>query len=67
MAKKPKVSLHPVVDEIEKLLKQLESLGEPTSPREQHRHKALKATLTSASLLLRSECFSSDTVYEFPV
>lgn len=70
MAKKPKVSLRPVVDEIEKLLKELEGLDEPTNPKDKHRAKALKVTLEGTSLMLRSECWSSDandTVYEFPV
>ncbi len=44
MTKKPKVSLRPVVDEIEKLLKELESLDEPASTKDRHRAKALKAT-----------------------
>jgi len=69
MTRKPKVSLRPVVDAIESLLKQLEEADGPTDTKEQHRMKALKATLEGASLLLRSECFSrdaNDTVYEFP-
>lgn len=69
MAKKPKVSLRPVVDEIEKLLKDLETLDEPSSGKDKQRAKMLKATLEGTSLLLRSECWSSeanDSVYEFP-
>jgi len=69
MAKKPKVSLRPVVDEIEKLLKELEGLDEPASTKDRHRARALKATLEGTSLLLRSECWSNDAndaVYEFP-
>ena len=69
MTKKPKVSLGPVVAEIEKLLKELESLDEPASTKDRHRAKALKAQLEGTSLLLRSQCWSSDandTVYEFP-
>ncbi len=69
MTRKPKVSLRPVVDEIEKLLKALENLDEPAGTKDRHRAKALKATLEGTALLLRSECFSSDandSVYEFP-
>ena len=58
MAKKPKVSLRPVVDEIEKLLKELEGLDEPADAKDQHRAKALKATLEGTSMLLRAECWS---------
>jgi hypothetical protein len=67
MASKPKVSLRPVVDEIEKLLKELEGLDEPADAKGKHRAKALKATLEGTSMMLRAECWSSDdTVYEFP-
>ena len=69
MAKKPKVSLRPLVDEIEKLLQELEGLDQPATAKDRHRAKALKATLEGTSLLLRSECWSSDandSVYEFP-
>lgn len=67
MAKKPKVSLRPLVDEIEKLLKELESLDEPGDAKAKHRAKALKATLEGTSMMLRAECWSGDNaVYEFP-
>ncbi len=69
MTEKPKVSLRPVVDAIESLLKELDDVDGPVDTKEKHRMKALKATLEGASLLLRSECFSrdaNDTVYEFP-
>lgn len=69
MSMKPKVSLRPVVDAIEKLLKELEEADQPTDAKEKQRAKALKATLEGASLLLRAECFSRDaneSVYEFP-
>ena len=58
MPKKPKVSLRPVVDAIEKLLKDLERADEPTDAKDQHRAKALKATLEGTAMLLQSECFS---------
>ena len=69
MTKKPKVSLRPVVDAIEKLLKDLEGAQQPTDVKDQHRARALKATLEGTSMMLQSECFSrdsNDTVYEFP-
>ena len=68
MAKKPKVSLRPVVDAIEALLKELEGLDEPAEAKAKHSAKALKATLEGTSLMLRANCFSqdADTVYEFP-
>ncbi|MCC6164818.1 MAG: hypothetical protein IT182_15825 [Acidobacteria bacterium] len=69
MVKKPKVSLRPVVEEIEKLLKELDAADEPADAKGRHRTKALKATLQGASLMLRAECWSdgaNDSVYEFP-
>ena len=45
MPKKPKVSLRPVVEAIEKLLEDLKAADEPTDAKDQHRAKALKATL----------------------
>ena len=69
MAKKPKVSLNPVVEAIDRLLKELEELDEPRSPKDAHRAKALKASLEGTSMMLRAECWSSDaneSVYEFP-
>ncbi|BCS34000.1 hypothetical protein TBR22_A32290 [Luteitalea sp. TBR-22] len=69
MTKKPKVSLRPVVEAIEALLKELETLDEPTDSKDKQRTKALKATLEGSALLLRSECWSRDadeSVYEFP-
>ena len=36
MAKKPKVSLRPVVDAIEELLKELEGLDEPADAKAKH-------------------------------
>ena len=68
MAKK-KVSLRPVVEAIEKLLEELKSAEEPGDTKEQHRARALKATLEGTAMMLQSECFSrdaNDTVYEFP-
>ena len=69
MSKKPTVSLRPVVDAIAELLKELEQVDEPSSAKDKHRAKALKATLEGTSMLLRSECWSaeaSNSVYEFP-
>lgn len=69
MVKKPKVSLNPVVEAIDRLLKELEQLDEPGTPKEQHRAKALKASLEGTSLMLRAECWSdsaNESVYEFP-
>lgn len=69
MAKKPKVSLRPLVEEIHKLLKELDGLDDPADGKSRHRTKALKATLEGASLMLRAECWSNDAndaVYEFP-
>jgi hypothetical protein len=69
MAKKPKVSLNPVVEAIDKLLKELDDLDEPSTAKDQQSAKALKATLEGTSLMLRSACWSSeanDSVYEFP-
>lgn len=69
MTKKPQVSLRPLVEEIHKLLEQLESLDEPKDGKARHRAKALKATLEGTSLMLRAECWSNDAndaVYEFP-
>jgi hypothetical protein len=69
MTRKPKVSLRPVVEAIDQLLKELEGLDEPAGAKDRHRARALKATLEGTSLLLRSECWSSDandSVYEFP-
>jgi molecular chaperone GrpE (heat shock protein) len=69
MQKKPKVSLRPVVDAISDLLKELDNLEDAADAKGQQRTKALKATLEGASLMLRSECWSSDAneaVYEFP-
>ena len=68
MPKKP-VSLRPVVEAIEKLLEDLKAADEPTDAKDQHRAKALKATLEGTAMMLQSECFSrdaNDTVYEFP-
>ena len=68
MPKKP-VSLRPVVEAIEKLLEDLKAADEPTDAKDQHRAKALKATLEGTAMMLQSECFSreaSSTVYEFP-
>jgi molecular chaperone GrpE (heat shock protein) len=69
MQKKPKVSLRPVVDAISDLLKELDNLEDARDAKSEQRTKALKATLEGASLMLRSECWSSDAneaVYEFP-
>lgn len=69
MTKKPKVSLRPVVEAIEKLLEDLKTADEPTDTKDQHRARALKATLEGTRMMLQSECFSresNDTVYEFP-
>lgn len=69
MTKKPKVSLRPVVEAIDALLKELEAVEEPADSKEKQRTKALKATLEGTALLLRSECWSRDaneSVYEFP-
>ena len=69
MTKKPKVSLRPVVEAIEKLLADLETAEAPTDTKDQHRARALKATLEGTRMMLQSECFSresNDTVYEFP-
>ena len=68
MPKKP-VSLRPVVEAIEKLLEDLKAADEPTDAKDQHRAKALKATLEGTAMMLQSECFSREansTVYEFP-
>jgi hypothetical protein len=69
MTKKPKVSLRPVVEAIEKLLAELNGADEPADTKDQHRAKAIKATLEGTAMMLQSECFSrdaNDTVYEFP-
>ena len=69
MTQKPKVSLRSVVEAIEKLLKELEAADQPADAKDQHRAKALKATLEGTKMMLQSECFSresNDTVYEFP-
>ena len=69
MTNKPKVSLRPVVEAIEKLLEDLETADEPGDTKDQHRARALKATLEGTRMMLQSECFSresNDTVYEFP-
>jgi len=69
MTKKPKVSLRPVVEAIEKLLADLETAESPVDTKDQHRARALKATLEGTRMMLQSECFSresNDTVYEFP-
>jgi hypothetical protein len=69
MTQKPKVSLRPAVEAIEKLLEDLKAADEPIDMKDQHRARALKATLEGAALMLQSECFSrsaGDTVYEFP-
>ena len=66
---KKKVSLRPVVDAIEHLLKELEEAADPTDAKALRHTKALKATLQGASLLLQSECWNrdaTDAVYEFP-
>ena len=63
------MSLRPVVEAIEKLLEDLKAADEPTDAKDQHRAKALKATLEGTAMMLQSECFSrdaNDTVYEFP-
>lgn len=68
MAQNPKVSLRPVVEAIDKLLKDLDTVSAPADDKGRQRSKALKATLEGTSLLLQAECWSSDadTVYEFP-
>ncbi len=69
MAKKPKVSLRPLVAEIENLLTELQDLDEPGNSKDKQRAKSLKATLEATSLMLRTECWSGDensSVYEFP-
>ena len=69
MTKKPKVSLRPVVEAIEKLLADLETADAPVDTKDEHRARALKATLEGTKMMLQSECFSresNDTVYEFP-
>ena len=69
MVKKPKVSLNPVVEAIDQLLKELDQLDEPGNAKDQHRAKALRATLEGTSMMLRAECWSSEannSVYEFP-
>ncbi|HTV01810.1 MAG TPA: hypothetical protein VMF13_14780 [Luteitalea sp.] len=69
MHKKPKVSLRPVVEAIADLLKELDNLEDARDAKGQQRTKALRAQLEGASLMLRSECWSSDAneaVYEFP-
>jgi hypothetical protein len=69
MTKKPKVSLRPVVEAIDTLLKELDAADAPGTGKGQARVKALKATLEGTSLMLRAECWSdaaNDSVYEFP-
>jgi hypothetical protein len=66
MPKKPKVSLHPIVDGIDKMLKDLNDLDEPTNEKDKQRVQKVKDALADASQMLRSECSNSGTVYEFP-
>ena len=69
MAKKPNVSLRPVVEAIEGLLKELETLDEAKDLKSRHRTRALKASLEGTALMLQSQCWSSDAndaIYEFP-
>jgi hypothetical protein len=66
---KPPVSLRPVVEAIDALLKELESLEEPADSKKKHRARAMKASLEGTALMLRAECWSRDaneSVYEFP-
>lgn len=70
MTKKPKVSLRPVVEAIDSLLKEIDAADAPEGGKSQQRVKALKATLESTSMMLRAECWSdaaNESVYEFPV
>lgn len=69
MTKKPKVSLRPVVEAIDTLIKELDAADAPATAKGQTRVKALKATLEGTSLMLRAECWSdaaNESVYEFP-
>lgn len=68
MTQNPNVSLRPVVDAIEALLKELGEV-EVRDPGANLRTRALRTTLEGLALLLRSECWSRDaneSVYEFP-
>lgn len=69
MTKKPKVSLRPVVEAIDNLLKDIDAADAPGSAKGQQRLKALKASLEGTSMMLRAECWSdaaNESVYEFP-